>query len=341
MKRVMFIALGAMFLAAGVYARKYNPNFDNGVSLSEFQKAAQEMDSPRLYVPLSRIDGSIIKRLNSGEERLIGTTEKLPAPGQGYYFGPTADWVRKSQVFENGKIYASTLHGHEDPTAYKLLGEWDAITTEDVQMLTVADIFDPKDHQLYLDGTASNENYKKLKARIDKYNKDLAAYKQNCKDGPETSPDCAMEHERLGKEHDALLVAMNQHNDNVAKLKQRYATLQGEASSFYKKVQDWEIRIAYFITAVKDYLSGAAMCTLTGTETEPVSVGDPPQIAFLTRCIYLCSNNKEWSFIWISSVTYYECPKIVADGENPPMPGRHIDFGKTDPMFSDLLRSSQ
>ncbi|MBI4801178.1 MAG: hypothetical protein HY796_01525 [Elusimicrobia bacterium] len=121
-------------------------------------------------------------------------------------------------------------------------------------MLATADIIDPKDHQLYLDGTASDENYKKLIVRTDKYNKDLAAYKQNCKNGPQTNPDCAKEYDRLIKEHDALLVAIDQHNANVAKLKQRYAALKNDVNIFDKAVRDWETVIGYFITSVKAYL---------------------------------------------------------------------------------------
>ncbi|MBI4801179.1 MAG: hypothetical protein HY796_01530 [Elusimicrobia bacterium] len=61
MKRVMLVVAILTSFSIGTYAQKYNPNFDQGPNLTEFLKAAQEMDSTQLYVPLSRIDGSVVK----------------------------------------------------------------------------------------------------------------------------------------------------------------------------------------------------------------------------------------------------------------------------------------
>lgn len=254
MKRVMFVAVILTFFSAGVYAQKYNPNFDQGLNPTEFLKAAQEKNFPQPYVPYPKIAGDIIKSFNPSKGAPLNTDKVFSKPAAGYFYGPYHPRILNSQVYKNGQIYPPLLKQHENPTAYRLLANWGDVETVRGSLLAAAYALNPVDSTLYSEVAAANQHAVELRQEVDKYNAAVEAYKKDCPNGP-VNEKCLATYNNLIKWHDRLEKDIADHNANIKRSEQRYADLTYHKVDLAQRILDWEADITNFIKNAIAFLS--------------------------------------------------------------------------------------
>lgn len=348
--RTRIIALAFLVVTAGIFVftgtknipshndlrdavADYNPDFNKGPDLAEFLKVATD---PFLQtcMPFPPIKFAIIKGVSIKDEGLPSLRKEFLKAGARYIYGPYPPRVLNSAAYRNAQVYPPQLQQHENPTAYRLLADWELINTTRGVLLTDADMLNIKDSGLYAEGTQIDQTAVALKQEQTEFKAAVDAWNQQCVGQP-VNTYCTNEYNRLQAWGKDLGNRIDAHNKQVEAWKASVKDLNSLVSIWISKVQDWETNIGYFISAVKAYFAGEVMCFLTETKHEPISIGNPPQVAFQTMCIYMCTTNLEWSFIWISPDRYYTCPGSVSDGQQPPMPIRRPspDFNSEKPGF--------
>lgn len=332
---IITAAVTLVSLSSSAYARDYNPDYNKGVSVSEFMTAATGNDSIQTNLPLPEISTAVIEVVNLKQELPASLAKESLKPLKGYVVPPISPRLLTSQVYKSGQEYLQLLQSHDDPTAYKLLGNWQSIVTVRAALVDDASALDSKSSDLYTQAMQINDAAHALQQKIDDFNADVTQYNNQCVN-QHISDDCPAWSNRIDAARKELLSESAAQKAKVQKWNNDVSELKSSDNTWAIKVFNWETDIGYFISAVKSYLAGQVMCFKTGTETTPVPVeGNPPYILFLTKCIYTCVDNDLWSFAWTSLNGYLTCPGSVYKGEFPAMPIRRAspDFRSEKPGF--------
>ncbi len=307
--------------SCNTYAGEYNPNFDEGVNISEFVTAATGKGSIQTHSPLPEISTAVVQVDNLKQELPASLAKYSLKPLSGYVVPPVSPRILKSEVYQSALMYPSLLQEHDSPTAYKLLGQWQSIVNLRAALVDEAVALDTRSSDLYEQALQINNDSHALQQEINDFNANVSQYNSQCANQP-VNQACTDWSNRIDAWRKDILNKSAIQKKKVAKWNSDVSELKSSDNTWAIKVLSWENDINIFIKAAQDFLNGYTMCVLNeaSEKCEIHTSTDPSHpLVYVTGCEYTCGTDGHWWGFLLYTYTppCRKCPKVIRDGETP------------------------
>lgn len=259
MNRLLLVAAILTFFPPGIYAQKYDPNFDKGPDLAEFRKAATEDPAFQTCMPFPPARFDAVKTISIKDRQALGLGKDLFLRA-GSYFGDLQIRVTGNAAHLYARKYVPPLQESQDPAAKELLIQWENITNARTLLLNEAQSLEHMDSKLYADGEQIGQNAVALNKEIEALKAEIAAYNAECAGQPVTEK-CTNWRKELVKWQEDLKKKIADHDANYSDWQKRANELTSSVNGWRSKLKAWEQAILYFIEKAQAFLKDTGNCT--------------------------------------------------------------------------------